>query len=177
MSKDLAVQQDPGEHIKAILTKFGEKYPEESKDLEEYVARVRSKDIAVLGEDETFALRDSQGEIRSYKSKVTFSIKDGTITKLTDKGNTLYYNSKAMEIWERESGTFLLRPASDGRMILSGVTNNNILKEVIKDQVWITDIQLTPTRKFWLPKEYAGYRVDQILTSHMQFIEMDEIKE
>jgi hypothetical protein len=64
--------------IESAINKVLAAMPEEGK----LIQAMARKDIVALGTGEAFALTDPTGKIRAYRSKVTFSTKDGTIADI-----------------------------------------------------------------------------------------------
>jgi len=80
-----------------------------------------------------------------------------------------------MEIFEgihHFRAELIMSDNSVGLMML-GVVREEV---VVGQEFWIADIQVTPIKKFKLPKEYRGYRADQLLTSRMDLSTFEEIK-
>lgn len=84
-----------------------------------------------------------------------------------------------MEIFEgivQLKGALFIRPVTTGKIILAGVFPEWRKDHNRKDELWIADTQITVVKKFEMPEEYAGHRIDQILCSSMKPINFKEIK-
>jgi hypothetical protein len=73
-------------HQQAIETLKTQDTPE-AKAIIDYVRAIHKKDIAVLGTDEAFILRDGEGQIKAFKKAITLSQQAGTLVQPVFKGD------------------------------------------------------------------------------------------
>ena len=71
--KALARVASVDEKMKAALLKFQDAHPEEGKSLVAYIQNVEQHNVMALGENEVFALRDANGDIRAFRQRVQLS--------------------------------------------------------------------------------------------------------
>ena len=69
---------------------------------------IRRNNIIALGEDEAFALRDNDGEIRAYKQRVGLSIKDKTLVQIP--GADTVVSAQGYEVWAEAAGAAVIFP-------------------------------------------------------------------
>ncbi len=91
------------ERVKTILGKMGEKFPEETGEVNEYLTALRNKNVAILGEDEVFKLTDRSGEIRAFRSTLRLSAADGTLVQPVAHG-PFVVSAQGYTKWEEEAG-------------------------------------------------------------------------
>lgn len=71
------------EQLSEVLGEIRKKLSEdEYNTVEGYIKGVRERNLAVLGKNEAFALRDSSGEIRAFEHTVHLSMADGTLVQI-----------------------------------------------------------------------------------------------
>ena len=74
-----------------------------------YLEVLRTRNIAVLGEDEAFKLTDSQGEIRAYQSSVKLSVADGTLVKHGNYDSAPHIiSAQGYEKWAAAAGAVVM---------------------------------------------------------------------
>ena len=91
--------------IESVIAKVATQFPEEAKKLK---AAVR-KDIVALGTNEAFALRDSQGEIRAFKERLTFRASEGTLVQPVP-GGPFVVSAQGYEHWQEAVGASVIFP-------------------------------------------------------------------
>lgn len=87
----------------------------EAKAIIDYVRAVHKKDIAVLGTDEAFILRDGEGQIKAFKKALVLSEQAGTLIQPTYKGDFVL-SAQGYEVWAEATGTSVIFP----KEVLSG---------------------------------------------------------
>lgn len=103
MSKELTVTFQ-----QAIDTLLAQQTPE-AKAIVDYVQAIQKKDIAVLGTDQAFILRDKGGEIKAFKKALTLSSHDGTLIQPTFNG-PLVVSAQGYEVMNEATGTSVIFP-------------------------------------------------------------------
>lgn len=93
----------------------------EAKAIIDYVQMIESKNIAVLGTDEAFVMRDKGGEIKAFKSVITLSQKNGTLVQPVYNGD-LVVSAQGYEVMSKAAGVSTVYPKN---IIVNGVTQNN----------------------------------------------------
>jgi hypothetical protein len=95
------------EEVKSAIATIKEKFPKEADIFQKLI----SKNILILGEDETFALRDmdGRGEIRAFKQRVHLSSADKTLIQPTPNGPWVV-SAQGYEILSEASGTNVIFP-------------------------------------------------------------------
>lgn len=73
------------------------------------LAGIIGKDVVALGENEAFALKDNEGEIRAFKQKVTLSKKEGTLIQPV-KGGPFVISAQGYEVWAEAAGACVIFP-------------------------------------------------------------------
>lgn len=68
-----------------------------------------NKDVVSLGEDEAFALKDNEGEIRAFKQRVTLSQKEGTLIQPVKNG-PFVISAQGYEVWAEGAGACVIFP-------------------------------------------------------------------
>ncbi len=71
------------------------------------VADVFNRNVVALGEHESFALRDSEGDIRAYKQRARLSSADGTLVRI---GPVWTVSAQGYEILAEATGTLAIFP-------------------------------------------------------------------
>jgi hypothetical protein len=89
------------------LTMLKEQDTPEAKALLQYINGIEKKNVAVIGEDECFTLRDSNGVIKAFKSKMTFSVQNGGLVNIQ---GSLAITSQGYEAWARKTGASVIKP-------------------------------------------------------------------
>jgi len=79
--------------------------PEEGK----LIRAMRQKDIAALGTDEAFVLRDAQGEIRAFKQPLNLSLAAGTLVQPVPGGPSVI-SAQGYEAWAEATGASVIFP-------------------------------------------------------------------
>jgi len=69
---------------------------------------IRRNNIIALGEDEAFAMRDKEGEIRAYKQRVRLSLKDKTLVQIP--GADVVVSAQGYEVWAEAAGAAVIFP-------------------------------------------------------------------
>ncbi|MHC1788569.1 hypothetical protein [Solidesulfovibrio sp.] len=103
--------------------------PVEGKTLSTYLAglhRKVEKDTLILGEDEAFALRDSTGEIKAFKQRLTLSLENGGLVQPVFNGPHVV-SAQGYEKWAEAAGTCVIFPKS---VIVDGVEQANPHREI-----------------------------------------------
>jgi len=77
----------------------------EAKNL---LSMVVAQNIAVLGEDEAFLMRDKNGEIRAFKQRCSLSLRDGTLVQPTPGTNVI--SAQGYEKWAEAAGACVIFP-------------------------------------------------------------------
>ena len=72
------------------------------------LAGIITNDIVALGENEAFALKDSEGEIRAFKQRVTLSKKEGTLIQIP--GGPFVISAQGYEVWAEAAGACVIFP-------------------------------------------------------------------
>lgn len=91
--------------IESVIARVATQFPEEAKKL---TAAVR-KDIVALGTNEAFALRDSHGEIRAFKERLTFRASEGTLVQPVP-GGPFVVSAQGYEHWQEAVGASVIFP-------------------------------------------------------------------
>ena len=91
---------------KKAIENISKQFPEEAKVLE----AVTQNNILVLGEDQAFALRDKDGDIRCFAQKLTLSEKDGTLVQPVP-GGPFVVSAQGYEWWANASGACVIFPS------------------------------------------------------------------
>lgn len=91
--------------IDAVIAKIAAQFPDEAKTL----TAMARKDIVALGTDEAFVLRDSHGEIRAFKQRMTFSLADGTLVQPVPGGPSVI-SAQGYEHWQEAVGASVIFP-------------------------------------------------------------------
>ena len=73
------------------------------------------------------------------------------------------------------NGALFVRPAVNGKVILTTVVPEWRNNHDRNDELWVAEIQITAFKKFKVGEEYQGHTIDQILCSHMNPTDFDEI--
>lgn len=93
-------------HQQALENLSKQKTPE-AKAILDYVRAVRKKDIAVLGTDEAFILRDKGGEIRAFKTSLTLSVQNGGLVNIQGQ---FAISAQGFEKWATKVGASIIFP-------------------------------------------------------------------
>jgi hypothetical protein len=87
MSEEIKkVEESKEKQIEGLIAKMATTFPEQAKQVSEYLHGLRDKNVAILGEDESFKLMDQSGEIRAFKSMVRLQGTDGTLVQIGGYG-------------------------------------------------------------------------------------------
>jgi len=109
--------------LKAVMANM----PEEGKALSDYLAGIHQHNIAVLGEDEVFALRDKAGQIKAFKQRLTLSAENGGLVQPVFNGPYVV-SAQGYEMWAEASGTCVIFPRT---VMVDGIEQTN--PHVIRD--------------------------------------------
>lgn len=99
--------------IQAAIEHLSDTHPAEAKHLHNASCR----DVIALGVDESYALRNTEGEIRCYKSSLTLSAANHGLVKIQDQYTI---SAQGYEFWAEAVGASVIFPASvvvDGKRI------------------------------------------------------------
>jgi hypothetical protein len=110
MAKEKEVKSLPAAPMtpEEAIKKIQKDYPVEAKIFEQ----VRNKEVAVLGTDEAFILRDSEsGEIRAFRRSLTLSAADGTLIQPVKDG-PFVISAQGYEVWAEAVGACVIFPPS-----------------------------------------------------------------
>lgn len=88
------------------LEKIKKLIPDEDYNV---LSGIINKDVVCLGEDEAFALKDCEGEIRAFKQKVTLSQKEGTLIQPVYDG-PFVISAQGYEVWAEAAGACVIFP-------------------------------------------------------------------
>lgn len=120
----------PAITLDQAMNTIAAKCPEEAAVIQ---AAVR-KDIVVLGTDEAFALRDSDGDIRAFKQSITLSANNGGLVQPVPGGSHVI-SAQGYEMWAETVGASVIFPKEvlvDGQWqpnpsVIRDVQNRRIL--------------------------------------------------
>jgi len=77
-------------------------------------------------------------------------------------------------------GVVVLRTIKDREMIIGAIlpvmSEESSKKNMGSGQLWIGDIILLPSKRFYLPESYAGWQAEDLLRADMDVNKMEEIK-
>ena len=76
----------------------------------EVVEQALMKDIRMLGTDEIFALRDTDGEIRAFRQPLTLSVEAGTLIQPVSSG-PFVISAQGYEVWAEAAGASVVFPS------------------------------------------------------------------
>jgi hypothetical protein len=115
---------------KKAIENIAKQFPGEA----EVLTAVIKANIAVLGTDEVFSLRDKDGDIRCFKQNLTLSEKDGTLIQPVPGGD-FAISAQGYEQWASASGACAIFPSEvlvDGKwqqnpFVQRDATNRRIL--------------------------------------------------
>ena len=102
-------QNLPVVSFKEAVDKLISQQTPESKAIISYIEQLRKKDIAVLGTDEAFVLRDNDGQIKAFKKALTLSAQDGTLIQPLGYGDYIV-SAQGYEAWAEATGTSVIFP-------------------------------------------------------------------
>jgi hypothetical protein len=90
------------------LEAIKEKHPEEAKFFESIIRN----NVLALGEDQAFALRDKDGELKAIKTLLRLSIQNGGLVKLPFGGPTdnIIVSAQGYEMWGEKAGAQVIFP-------------------------------------------------------------------
>lgn len=91
--------------IDSVIAKIAVQFPEEAK----LITAAVKKDIVALGTDEAFVLRDSSGEIRAFKQKLSLSLAEGTLVQPVPGGPSVV-SAQGYEHWQEAVGASVIFP-------------------------------------------------------------------
>jgi hypothetical protein len=108
MSNGLAVKENVTDRLGSLLKSLEIKAPNETKEIGALVKAIQDKELAILGEDEVFKLRDSNGEIRAFRSILHLSATDGTLIQPVPKG-PFVISAQGYENWETAAAAITMK--------------------------------------------------------------------
>jgi hypothetical protein len=118
MTKELAKREGgPKEALETIAKKC----PEEANEINSYLEGVKAKDITVLGQDEVFNLRDSSGEIRAVRGKLTLSSANGGLGQPVPNGPYVI-SAQGYVMWAETAGAIVINAPT---VLVDGVQQQN----------------------------------------------------
>jgi len=91
--------------IEGALKAIKEKNPHEAKFLEDVI----KKSVITLGTDEAFALRDSEGEIKAFKTSITLTRQNGGLIQPVP-GGPFVVSAQGYEMWSETAGACVIMP-------------------------------------------------------------------
>ncbi len=109
MSNGLVVKENVSDRLETILAGLKEKAPKETEELGALVKDIQDKNLAILGEDESFKLADSGGEIRAFRQVVHLSATEGTLVQPVP-GGPFVVSAQGYEKWASASGAITMKP-------------------------------------------------------------------
>jgi len=101
--------------------------PKEGKTLTAYLAAMHSKDVVALGANEAFTLRDSSGQIKAFKQRLTLSVENGGLVQPVPGGPHVI-SAQGYEKWSEAAGANVIFPKT---VIVDGVPQTN--PHVVRD--------------------------------------------
>jgi hypothetical protein len=112
---------------KTALDKVLATMPEEGKALSSYLAGIHRHNVLVLAEDEAFALRNQDGQIKAFKQRLTLTVENGGLVQPVP-GGPYVLSAQGYEIWAEAAGACVIFPRS---VIVDGIEQTN--PHVIRD--------------------------------------------
>ncbi len=115
-------QQTQIDHsIYTMLGKIKESNPADAQSIYDYIVALKTENVAGLGVDEAFTLRDEQGVIKAFKQSLTLSEADGTLVQPAFNGPHVI-SAQGYEAWADAVGASVIFPKEvlvDGEMRLN----------------------------------------------------------
>ena len=112
-------QIDPG--IYSLLSKFGETNTEATQKIYDYIVALKSENVAVLGVDECFKIKDYNGQIKAFKRVLHLSEVNGYIGK-PGLAAPFSITAQGYEYWADNVGAACRFPS---KVIVNGEFKNN----------------------------------------------------
>ncbi len=147
-------------------------------DTETYVKleKIVSKDIAVLGTDEVFTLRDSRGEIKAFRSLLTLSAENGGLIQPGYK-KPWVISAQGYEMWQEAVGATVVFPKTvvvDGGVIGNPHTEkdskNNIVSVTARARAYRFSDKGIPQVQDWTTVfDLDQYRMIDLLAKAKKF--------
>lgn len=106
-----ATQDLPAKQTMTIAESLSilQKHPDlQNNEAFEVIKGAISNNVVALGEHEAFALRDSEGEIRCFKQRLTLSLKDKTLVQIP--GGDIGISAQGYEQWAEGAGANCIFP-------------------------------------------------------------------
>jgi len=101
--------------------------PTEGKTLSAYLSALHKRDVVALGQDEAFTLRDSTGQIKAFRQRLTLSVENGGLVQPVPGGPHVI-SAQGYEKWSEAAGANVIFPKS---VIVDGVPQTN--PHVVRD--------------------------------------------
>jgi len=101
--------------------------PEEGKAISAYLGGLHKRNVLTLAEDEAFALRSQDGEIKAFKQRLTLTADNGGLVQPVPGGPHVV-SAQGYEMWAEASGTCVIFPRT---VIVDGVEQAN--PHVVRD--------------------------------------------
>jgi hypothetical protein len=97
-------------HQQALINLQQSQTPEGVAVLD-YIDKLRKKDVAILGNDEVFTIRDGNSEVKAFKRKLVLSVGNG-LTEIfaPGRGKVLTVSAQGYEMWAEATGTTVVFP-------------------------------------------------------------------
>jgi hypothetical protein len=77
-------------------------------------------------------------------------------------------------------GVIILRTIKDREMIIGAIApvlpEGSDTKNMGSGQLWVGNIILIPSKRFYLPESYGGWQADDLLRADMDTSTMEEVK-
>jgi len=115
------------DQAKTALDKVLATMPEEGKALSSYLAGIHKHSVLALAEDEAFALRSQDGQIKAFKQRLTLTVENGGLVQPVFNG-PFVVSAQGYEMWAEAAGTCVIFPRS---VIVDGIEQTN--PHVIRD--------------------------------------------
>ena len=112
----MAAKNLPAISPKQAIETITKQFPAEAEVLTAFV----KNNLAVLGTDEVFALRDKDGDIRAFKSVCHLSIANGGLVKLPVGGGVVIVSAQGYEFWQEKAAAHVIFPTEviiDGQRV------------------------------------------------------------
>lgn len=122
MTEAIAINKEGmPKNVAGALTTFEEKFPKEAQAVGEYLSKIKTKDISVLGEGEMFNLTDQKGEIKAFKRVIVLSEADGTLVQPVYQG-PFVISAQGYEKVNNDTGTIVMNA---DYVLVDGVKQQN----------------------------------------------------
>lgn len=93
-------------HQQALINLQQQQTPEAVAVLD-YIDKLRKQDIAILGSDEVFTIRDGKKEVKAFKRKLHLSMQNGGLMKMSGR---FMLSAQGYELWAEATGTTVVFP-------------------------------------------------------------------